>query len=168
MKIDEIMELMKAMEQNDLTAFDYKEGNMQLSLRRGGAAEPMASFLTGEGTEIVRPAALTVPDKAVAEAASESGANEPAGAEASDKDAGVTGGNIVKSPLVGTFYSSPSPDDAPYVSVGDTVKKGQVLGIIEAMKLMNEVESEFSGQIAEILVENGEVVEYGQPLFRIV
>ncbi|HIU88066.1 MAG TPA: acetyl-CoA carboxylase biotin carboxyl carrier protein [Candidatus Avilachnospira avistercoris] len=168
MKIDEIMELMKAMEQNDLTAFDYKEGNMQLSLRRGGAAEPMASFLTGEGTEIVRPAALTVPDKAVAEAASESGANEPAGAEASDKAAGVTGGNIVKSPLVGTFYSSPSPDDAPYVSVGDTVKKGQVLGIIEAMKLMNEVESEFSGQIAEILVENGEVVEYGQPLFRIV
>ena len=168
MKIDEIMELMKAMEQNDLTAFDYKEGNMQLSLRRGGAAEPMASFLTGEGTEIVRPADLTVPDKAVAEAASESGANEPAGAEASDKAAGVTGGNIVKSPLVGTFYSSPSPDDAPYVSVGDTVKKGQVLGIIEAMKLMNEVESEFSGQIAEILVENGEVVEYGQPLFRIV
>ena len=168
MKIDEIMELMKAMEQNDLTAFDYKEGNMQLSLRRGGAAESMASFLTGEGTEIVRPAALTVPDKAVAEAASESGANEPAGAEASDKAAGVTGGNIVKSPLVGTFYSSPSPDDAPYVSVGDTVKKGQVLGIIEAMKLMNEVESEFSGQIAEILVENGEVVEYGQPLFRIV
>ncbi len=168
MKIDEIMELMKAMGQNDLTAFDYKEGNMQLSLRRGGAAEPMASFLTGEGTEIVRPAALTVPDKAVAEAASESGANEPAGAEASDKAAGVTGGNIVKSPLVGTFYSSPSPDDAPYVSVGDTVKKGQVLGIIEAMKLMNEVESEFSGQIAEILVENGEVVEYGQPLFRIV
>ena len=156
MKIDEIMELMKAMEQNDLTAFDYKEGNMQLSLRRGGAAEPMASFLTGEGTEIVRPAA------------SESGANELAGAEASDKAAGVTGGNIVKSPLVGTFYSSPSPDDAPYVSVGDTVKKGQVLGIIEAMKLMNEVESEFSGQIAEILVENGEVVEYGQPLFRIV
>ena len=168
MKIDEIMELMKAMEQNDLTAFDYKEGNMQLSLRRGGAAEPMASFLTGEGTEIVRPAVLTVPDKAVDEAASESGANEPAGAEASDKAAGVTGGNIVKSPLVGTFYSSPSPDDAPYVSVGDTVKKGQVLGIIEAMKLMNEVESEFSGQIAEILVENGEVVEYGQPLFRIV
>ena len=168
MKIDEIMELMKAMGQNDLTAFDYKEGNMQLSLRRGGAAEPMASFLTGEGTEIVRPAALTVPDKAVTEAASESGANEPAGAEASDKAAGVTGGNIVKSPLVGTFYSSPSPDDAPYVSVGDTVKKGQVLGIIEAMKLMNEVESEFSGQIAEILVENGEMVEYGQPLFRIV
>ena len=168
MKINEIMELMKAMEQNDLTAFDYKEGNMQLSLMRGGAAEPMASFLTGEGTEIVRPAALTVPDKTVAEAASESGANEPAGAEASDKAAGVTGGNIVKSPLVGTFYSSPSPDDAPYVSVGDTVKKGQVLGIIEAMKLMNEVESEFSGQIAEILVENGEVVEYGQPLFRIV
>lgn len=170
MKIDEIMELMKAMEQNDLTAFDYKEGNMQLSLRRGAAAEPMASFLTGEGAEPVRPAALTVTEKAVSETAAESTSSESkaARADASDEASGMTGGNIVKSPLVGTFYSSPSPDDAPYVSVGDTVKKGQVLGIIEAMKLMNEVESEFAGKIAEILVENGEVVEYGQPLFRIV
>ncbi len=76
-------------------------------------------------------------------------------------------GNIVKSPMVGTFYLRPDPNSAPYVEVGKTVKKGDVLCIIEAMKLMNEIESEFDGTIAEILVEDGEMVEYGKPLFRI-
>lgn len=77
-------------------------------------------------------------------------------------------GKIVKSPLVGTFYSTPSEDAAPYVAVGDTVKKGQVLAIVEAMKLMNEIESEFDGEIKEIYAESGKMVEYGQPLFKIV
>ena len=72
------------------------------------------------------------------------------------------------SPLVGTFYAAASPEDEPYVKAGDKVKKGQTLGIIEAMKLMNEVEAEFDGTVEEILVENGQMVEYGQPLFRIV
>ena len=76
-------------------------------------------------------------------------------------------GNIVKSPMVGTFYLRPDPNSAPYVEVGKTVKKGDVLCIIEAMKLMNEIESEFDGTIAEILVKDGEMVEYGKPLFRI-
>ena len=76
-------------------------------------------------------------------------------------------GNLVTSPLVGTFYAAPSQDLPPYVQVGDKVKKGQVLGIIEAMKLMNEIESDFDGEIAEIYVENGKPVEYGQKLFRI-
>ena len=76
-------------------------------------------------------------------------------------------GNIVKSPMVGTFYLRPDPNSAPYVEVGKTVKKGDVLCIIEAMKLMNEIESEFDGIIAEILVKDGEMVEYGKPLFRI-
>jgi acetyl-CoA carboxylase biotin carboxyl carrier protein len=76
-------------------------------------------------------------------------------------------GKLVKSPLVGTFYTSPSEDAEPFVSVGDVVKKGQVLAIVEAMKLMNEIESEFDGTIVEVLVENGEPVEYGQPLFKI-
>ena len=76
-------------------------------------------------------------------------------------------GDIVESPLVGTFYAAPSEDAAPFVSVGDTVKKGQTLAIVEAMKLMNEIESEYDGTIAEIYVENGQAVEYGQPLFRI-
>ena len=77
-------------------------------------------------------------------------------------------GNIVKSPMVGTFYIKSSPTSNPYVEVGTEVKKGTVLCIIEAMKLMNEIESEFDGKIAEILVKDGEPVEYGKPLFRIV
>ena len=76
-------------------------------------------------------------------------------------------GNIVKSPLVGTFYAAPSEDAAAFVQVGDKVKKGQVLAIVEAMKLMNDIESDFDGEVKEILVENGQPVEYGQPLFVI-
>lgn len=76
-------------------------------------------------------------------------------------------GNIVKSPMIGTFYMKPSPDSNPYVEVGSIVKKGTVLCIIEAMKLMNEIESEFEGKVKEILVKDGEAVEYGKPLFVI-
>lgn len=75
---------------------------------------------------------------------------------------------IVESPLVGTFYSAPAEDAESFVKVGDRVEKGQTLGIVEAMKLMNEIESDYSGTVAEILVNNQEGVEYGQPLFRIV
>lgn len=77
-------------------------------------------------------------------------------------------GNVVKAPIVGTFYAAASPEDAPYVKVGDTVKKGDVLMIIESMKLMNEVTSDFDGVVEEILVANGDAVEYDQPLMRIV
>ena len=80
----------------------------------------------------------------------------------------VKEGNIVKSPMVGTFYIKSSPTSNPYVEIGSEVKKGTVLCIIEAMKLMNEIESEFNGKIAEVLVEDGTPVEYGQPLFRII
>ena len=86
---------------------------------------------------------------------------------APSQDASDQSGNLVTSPLVGTFYAAPSQDLPPYVQVGDKVKKGQVLAIVEAMKLMNEIESDFGGEIAEIYVENGQPVEYGQKLFRI-
>lgn len=83
------------------------------------------------------------------------------------KEEKIEEGNIVKSPMVGTFYLKPSPDSKPYVEVGQTVKKGDVLCIIEAMKLMNEIESEFDGKITEILVKDAQSVEYGKPLFVI-
>lgn len=76
-------------------------------------------------------------------------------------------GNVVKSPMVGTFYSKPSPDAEPFVEVGQVVKKGQTLCIIEAMKLMNEIESEYDGKVKEILVSDGQAIEYGKPLFII-
>ena len=93
--------------------------------------------------------------------------------EVAEKEENVTKtkkeeGNIVKAPMVGTFYIKPSPTSAPYVEVGSEVKKGTILCIIEAMKLMNEIESEYEGKIAEIYVKDGEPVEYGMPLFRII
>ena len=79
----------------------------------------------------------------------------------------IIDGNIVKSPMVGTFYAKSSPNSEPYVTVGQKVKKGDILCIVEAMKLMNEIESEFDGEIEQILVKDGEAVEYGKPLFII-
>ena len=76
-------------------------------------------------------------------------------------------GNMVTSPLVGTFYAAPAEDAEPFVKVGDHVKKGQTLGIVEAMKLMNEIESDYDGVVTAILVQNGDTVEYGMPLFCI-
>ena len=79
----------------------------------------------------------------------------------------VSDAQTVKAPLVGTFYAAPSEEAAPYVQVGDQDKKGQTLGIVEAMKLMNEIESEYDGVVVEVCVKDGAMVEYGQPLFRI-
>ncbi len=83
-----------------------------------------------------------------------------------DEDTKIEG-TVIKSPIVGTFYAASSPDAEPFVKVGERVQKGQVIGIIEAMKLMNEIESEYDGTIQKILVNNKEMVEYGQPLFVI-
>ena len=95
------------------------------------------------------------------------GAMMPQAAQATADRADIGSDKVITSPLVGTFYNASSPDAAPFVQAGDTVKKGQVLGIIEAMKLMNEIESEYDGIVEAVLVNNEEVVEYGQPLFRI-
>lgn len=99
-------------------------------------------------------------------AAPAAGGQAPAAAAAPAAPEPATG-NIVKSPMVGTFYRSPGPDAKPFVDVGQAVKAGETLCIIEAMKLLNEIESEFSGTIREILVQNGQAVEYGQALFVI-
>lgn len=86
---------------------------------------------------------------------------------ASDSDSGQPAGDVVKSPIVGTFYEAPSPDTDPFVAVGDRVEAGQTICIVEAMKIMNEIEAEFSGTVEKILVEDGSPVEYDQPLFII-
>ena len=98
--------------------------------------------------------------------------NVPAAAQteassSSQADDDTSGGNLIKSPIVGTYYASPSPDKPPFVKVGDTVKKGDVIMIIESMKLMNEVQSDFSGTVKKILVNNGDAVEFDQPIMII-
>ena len=155
MDYQQILELVKEVSKAGLTNFEYTEGNIRIAMSCPQPEE-----------KIVVPASNLV-------------LQEAAGAGANTVDTAVSaqqepeqiveekGGNVVKSPLVGTFYAAPSEDAQPFVKVGDTVKKGQTLAIVEAMKLMNEIESEFDGVVTEILVENEDNVEYGQPLFRI-
>ena len=158
MKVEQVLELVKAVSDSELTEFKYEEDGVKLSLKKTSdkivqvpaPAAPMAA-------PVIAPAVM--PAGAEAQAAE---AAAPAEGE-NDKSAG----NVVKSPLVGTFYAAPAEDAEPYVIVGDSVKEGQVLAIVEAMKLMNEIESDFTGTVKEILVENGQGVEFGQPLFVI-
>ena len=158
MKVEQVLELVTAVSDSELTEFKYEEDGVKLSLKKTSdkivqvpaPAAPMAA-------PVIAPAVM--PAGAEAQAAE---AAAPAEGE-NDKSAG----NVVKSPLVGTFYAAPAEDAEPYVKVGDSVKEGQVLAIVEAMKLMNEIESDFTGTVKEILVENGQGVEFGQPLFVI-
>lgn len=155
MNINEMKELIAAVSQSELTGFDYVEGNLSISLRKGGEA-PVVMTKAAEA-----PAAVVTVQQAapVAQEAQEIPAAEEQPAE-------VTG-NIVRSPLVGTAYVSAEEGGEPLVKVGDTVKVGQTLIIVEAMKLMNEIQSDYAGVVKEILVENGQIVEYDQPLFVI-
>ena len=153
MEIENLIKLIKTVSESDLTGLKYEENGVKLHLTK-----------KKDQVHAAAPAAAYGADQAVSDINVLS-AKEAENTEvtASQKPAG----KIVESPLVGTFYAAPAEDAAPFVSVGDTVKKGQTLAIIEAMKLMNEIESEYDGTIAEILVENGQPVEYGQPLFCI-
>lgn len=147
MEYEKIKQLMEDMGNSKLTSIDidFPDGT-KISMKK-------------EEKEIVR-ISENVANVAVAE-------NKVEIVQSSKKEIQEIEGNIVKSPMVGTFYSKPAPTAEPYVEVGKRVKKGDVLCIVEAMKLMNEIESEFDGEIIEILVKDGDIVEYGKPLFRI-
>ena len=155
MDYQQILELVKEVSKAGLTNFEYTEGNIRIAMSCPQPEE-----------KIVVPASNLVLQEAAG-----AGANTVETAVSAQQEpeqiVEEKGGNVVKSPLVGTFYAAPSEDAQPFVKVGDTVKKGQTLAIVEAKKLMNEIESEFDGVVTEILVENEDNVEYGQPLFRI-
>lgn len=155
MDYQQILELVKEVSKAGLTNFEYTEGNIRIAMSCPQPEE-----------KIVVPASNLVLKEAAGAGANTVEIAVPAQQEP-EQIAEEKGGNVVKSPLVGTFYAAPSEDAQPFVKVGDTVKKGQTLAIVEAMKLMNEIESEFDGVVTEILVENEDNVEYGQPLFRI-
>ena len=166
MKVEQVLQLIQAVSDSELTEFKYEEDGVKLSLKKteGKIVQvqaPVAAPAVVQAAPAVIPAAPAAP--APLAPAPEAA---PASGEASAAEE-VPAGNIVKSPLVGTFYAAPAEDAEPFVKVGDSVKEGQVLAIVEAMKLMNEIESDFTGTVAEILVENGQAVEYGQPLFVI-
>ena len=156
MEVKEIIELMKAMSENGMTGFELAEGDWKLSMKR--EKKIVAAAQT--------PVVMQVPGQTMIQTADVTAMEQASGETGEKKMSGISE-KVINCPLVGTFYSSPAPDAEDYVKVGDTVKKGQVIGIVEAMKLMNEIESEYDGIVEEILVKNEETVEYGQPLFRI-
>ena len=167
MEIKDIVTLIEAVSKNNLTSFVLEENGTKLSLKREKERETVVTAVPAPGFAPVSAAPMMSQPAAAFQV---SGASEASGAEtpAANAESGdIASGNTVSSPLVGTFYASPSPDAEPFVKTGDRVKKGQVLGIIEAMNLMNEIESEYDGVVEAVLVNNEEVVEYGQPLFRI-
>ena len=163
MDYQQILELVKEVSKAGLTNFEYTEGNIRIAM---SCPQPEEKIVV-PASNIALQEAIGVSANSV-NGANTAGTEGVAAAQSQAAEAvGEKGGNLVKSPLVGTFYVAPSEDAEPFIKVGDTVKKGQTLAIVEAMKLMNEIESEFDGVVTEILVENEENVEYGQPLFRI-
>lgn len=163
MELSNILELIHAVSDSNLTQFNLQDGNLNISMSaektivQQVAANADAAAFAAQYQTVVQP---------VVQSASQSvGQNEIGAGIVSDEE--TLTGNVVKSPLVGTYYAASSPDSAPFVKVGDKVSKGQVLGIVEAMKLMNEIESEFDGTVKQILVENEQMVEFGQPMFVI-
>ncbi len=169
MKVEQVLQLIQAVSDSELTEFKYEEDGVKLSLKKteGKIVQvqtPVAAPAVVQAAPAVIPAAPVAAAPAAPATEAAPAAGEASAAETADA---LPAGNIVKSPLVGTFYAAPAEDAEPFVKVGDSVKEGQVLAIVEAMKLMNEIESDFTGTVAEILVENGQAVEYGQPLFVI-
>jgi acetyl-CoA carboxylase biotin carboxyl carrier protein len=146
MSIKKIKELVDLMKDNDLAEVEVEQEGLKVRLIKTGQSTIERVPVTSAPAVSPTPTA-ELPDK------------EHPGRKAEHKE--------LKSPMVGTFYRSPSPDTDPYVQTGDVIQKGDVLCIVEAMKLMNEVKAEFGGKVIQVLVENGDAVEYGQALFLV-
>jgi acetyl-CoA carboxylase biotin carboxyl carrier protein len=156
MDFDEITKILDMMREHDLSEFELERENFKIRLRKHGSGQWVPSAAPPH-----IPAAAPMPGVA------------PNGVAGGDGSPVLTGADeemelaVVKSPIVGTFYRAAEPGAKPYAEVGDTVKKGQVLCIIEAMKLMNEINAEIDGEVVKVYVENGHAVQYGERLFAI-
>ncbi len=149
--LSQVGELIGLFNQTQITELNLKSGDFELTLRKGDrvvmtATPPVADSLLTDELPVTPPPAPP---------------EEPTPPPGSKKLVDIL------SPMVGTFYRAPAPDEAPFVEVGESIRRGQTVCIIEAMKLMNEIEAEVNGQVVEILVQNGEPVEYGQALLRV-
>ncbi|WP_053219251.1 acetyl-CoA carboxylase biotin carboxyl carrier protein [Virgibacillus senegalensis] len=161
LKVQEIRELIKLIDQSSIDEFDYESNGTKVSMKK------QTGEVIQERTVISEP---SVPQEVAAPAAVQAQPQEPVkeepAAQTQEQPAADYNHEIV-SPMVGTFYNSPDPESDVYVKKGDKVNKDTVVCIVEAMKLFNEIEADVSGEIVEVLVENGQLVEYGQPLFRV-
>ena len=167
MDFDEINKILDIVREHELSEFELEREGFKIRIKKGNVEHASAHFPGQMVPALLHhpgpaPAASALPSAPEAVPSAASSAAAAAAAAAEEVDLG-----IVKSPIVGTFFRSSEPGAAPFVEVGDTVKKGQVLCIIEAMKLMNEIDSEYDGEVVSIYVENGQPVQYGERLFAI-
>ena len=157
----ELKELIEFLIEKDIAEFELERGDVKVKIKR--AAEPPPALLPDSRYIAVQPGPVMVPG-VPGVAPPVSARVDLAASAAADTQEGL---HIVKSPIVGTFYESPSPGSPPFVKVGDTLEVGQVLCIVEAMKLMNEIECDIAGELVKKLVANGQPIEYGQELFAV-
>ena len=161
MDINQLKQILELVREHDLAEFEYEHDGLRVRVRKDGTAAPV----------LVSSPAPLLPAGAIGPAAAlpAAGAAPAAAAQTEEPPAAEPEVDlaVVKSPIVGTFYRSPEPGASSFVEIGSAVKKGQVLCIIEAMKLMNEIDSEYDGEITNIYVENGQPVQYGERLFAI-
>jgi|SRR5205823_8920001 len=156
----EIRELIEFLIEKDIAEFELERGDVKIRVKRNHEVQ----FVPSEVRAAAAPNASTAGAPAAVLDAAEHGATAPSARPATSADEGL---HMVRSPIVGTFYESPAPGAPPFVKPGDSVQVGQVLCIIEAMKLMNEIEADATGEIVKQFAKNGQPVEYGQPLFGI-
>ena len=162
MTIKEVKDLIKLMNDTDLAELQFSNEEVDLKIRG-------KSYFSGKGAQIVSAAPMQIPQVASAPVDSAAPAVPAKQADTKEAQTEESASNLIeiKSPMVGTFYRSPSPDKDSYVQIGDSIKEGDVVCIIEAMKLFNEIESEVSGKIVKVLVDDASPVEYDQPLFLV-
>jgi acetyl-CoA carboxylase biotin carboxyl carrier protein len=162
LKVQEIRELIKLIDKSTITEFEYEEDGTKITLKKAlQGTESVLNTPAIDHAPVQQSAVQTITAPVQTDGQQSNVANE--------QTTTTTQENLhkIESPMVGTFYASPSPDAAAYVKVGDKVSKDSVVCIVEAMKLFNEIEAEVNGEIVEILVENGQLIEYGQPLFLV-
>jgi acetyl-CoA carboxylase biotin carboxyl carrier protein len=157
MTLDEIKQLIEFIKTHDLSEFELEHDGVKIRVKSGGHHHHVVAVPQMPAMPMTAPPPMAAPAAVATPAGASSAAADDEGGELA----------IVKSPIVGTFYRAAEPGAKAFVSVGDTVRKGQVLCIIEAMKLMNEIDSEYDGEITSIYIENGQAVQYGERLFAI-
>lgn len=162
MDLRKIKKLIDLLEESNLAEIEIKEGEESVRLARSVAGTPVYA----QAPMMQAPAVQAAPAPVAAGTAAPS-AGAAAGGATAEPGAGHANGQLVRSPMVGTFYSSPAPDKPSFVQVGDTVKVGDTLAIVEAMKMFNPIESDVAGTVVEVLVQSGNPVEFDQPLFVI-
>ena len=158
--VAQLEKLLDFMAAHGLEEFEYEHGGLHIRLRKASSGAPV-QFRGAVLPEMAAPHAPAPASGAGTPAASQAAGATPAAAPPTEEL------HMIKSPIVGTFYGAPSPEASPFVKPGDSVQTGQVVCIVEAMKLMNEIESDISGEVVRVLIENGQPVEYGQGLFAI-